>query len=99
MIEQYLNRLASQFKDSENLRGLLSAHLSDFEDISFSLDDLLSDRYLDTAQGVQLDGIGEIVGLPRPVAPVDLIGAFGFIDDDTAQGFGTLTTSIVTGKQ
>ena len=98
MIETYLNRLASQFKDSENLRGLLSAHLLDFEDISISLDDLLSDRYLDTAQGVQLDGIGEIVGLERPVAPIDLVGAFGFLDDPTAQGFGKLSDTDIGGN-
>jgi len=98
MIEQYLDRLAFQFSDSENLKGLLSVHLLDFEDISLSLDDLLSDRYLDTAQGVQLDGIGEIVGLVRPVAPVELVGVFGFLDDPTAQGFSKLSDPDLGGN-
>jgi len=98
MIEHYLDRLASQFKDSENLRGMLSAHLLEYEDLDIAYEDLAEDRYLDTAQGVQLDGIGEIVGLPRPVAPIDLVGVFGFIDDETAQGFGTLANSDTGGN-
>lgn len=98
MIEQYLDRLAFQFKDSENLKGMLTAHLTDYDSLSVSLEELLSDRYLDTAQGVQLDGVGEIVGLSRPSASTDIIGAFGFLGDDTSQGFGTLDDSDVGGN-
>jgi len=98
MIEQYLDRLAFQFADSDNLKGLLTAHLLDYEDLDISLDDLAIYRYLDTAKGVQLDGIGEIVGLERPVKPIDLIGAFGFVDDDTSQGFGTLINTDIGGN-
>lgn len=98
MIEQYLQRLAFQFSDSENLKGMLTAHLEDFDSISLSYDELLSDRYLDTAQGVQLDGIGEIVGLARPSASTDVIGAFGFLTDETSQGFGTLDDIDVGGN-
>jgi hypothetical protein len=98
MIEQYLQRLAFQFSDSANLKGILTAHLTDFDSISLSYDELLSDRYLDTAQGLQLDGIGEIVGLIRPSASTDIIGAFGFVGDDTAQGFGTLTNADIGGN-
>lgn len=98
MIEKYLDRLAFQFKDSKSLKGLLTAHLLDFDSISVSLDEVLSDRYLDTAQGVQLDGIGEIVGLERPSAGTDVIGAFGFFTDETSQGFGTLDDSDIGGN-
>ena len=98
MIQIYLDRLASQFSDSENLKEMLAAHLEDFDSISLSLDELLSDRYLDTAQGVQLDGIGEIVGLARPSATTDTVGAFGFDGDDTSQGFGTLLDSDIGGN-
>ena len=98
MIERYLNRLAFQFKDSTNLKEMLSAHLTDFDSISLSYDELLSDRNLDTSQGVQLDGIGEIVGLARPSSTTDTIGAFGFNGDNTSQGFGTLLDSDVGGN-
>ena len=97
MIQQYLDRLAFQFVDSENLKGLLTAHLIDYEDLDIAYDDLATDRYLETAQGVQLDGIGEIVGLPRPVESVEAIGAFGFVDDPTSQGFGTLLNTDIGG--
>ena len=98
MIQIYLDKLAFQFSDSENLKGMLTAHLEDFDSISLSLDDLLSDRYLNTAQGVQLDGLGEIVGFPRPSASTDIIGAFGFIGDDTSQGFGSLVDDGIGGN-
>jgi Protein of unknown function (DUF2612) len=98
MIEQYLKRLAFQFSDSEKLKGLLTAHLLDYDSISLSLEELLSDRYLDTAQGIQLDGIGEIVGLKRPSASTDVIGAFGFDGDETSQGFGSLNDIDIGGN-
>jgi len=98
MIQPYLDRLAFQFSDSNNLKDMLTAHLTDFDSISLSYDELLSDRYLDTAQGVQLDGIGEIVGLKRSSASTNIIGAFGFLSDDTSQGFGTLDDSDVGGN-
>ena len=85
MIQPYLDRLAFQFKDSENLKELLTSHLVEYDSNSVSLDQILNERYLDTAQGVQLDGLGETVGLSRPFASTDILGAFGFLSDDTSQ--------------
>jgi len=81
-----LGRLAYQFSDSPNLLAFLQAFLDEFDELQASGQDLLSNRYLDTAEGVQLDGIGEIVGLDRPsLAITD--GLFGFVGDPTALGF------------
>jgi hypothetical protein len=98
MIQKYLDRLAFQFSDSENLKGMLTSHLLDYKSLDLTYDDLLSNRYLDTSRGIQLDGIGEIVGLARPSASIDIIGAFGFLSDETSQGFGTLDAIDVGGN-
>ena len=85
-----LSRLAYQFETSEKFRDFITSFLSEFQELNISGLQLLNERYLDTAIGLQLDGIGEIVGLPRPGKPVDQAGVFGFLDDQTALGFGTI---------
>lgn len=85
-----LNRLAYQFSNSEKFKGFITSFLQQFEDLRISELQLLNERYLDTAVGIQLDGIGEIVGIDRPTATIDIIGAFGFLTDDTARGFTDL---------
>jgi len=92
-----LDRLAFQFKDSVNLRGTLSSFLAQFEDILAANIDLGVQRYLAHATGVQLDGLGEIVGLVRPVIQGDSFGSFGFDPDPEALGFGSLTDPNVGG--
>ena len=93
-----LSRLAYQFENSTKLRGFLDAFLQQYNDLQTSELQLLNERYLNVAIGVQLDGIGEIVGLPRPEKDIDVVGAFGFLDDTTALGFGTLTDPTIGGN-
>ena len=63
--------LAAQFQDlpinqqPTNLQSLIIALCSSGQDIQNNLQDLLTKRWLSTAIGVQLDGIGEILGLAR----------------------------------
>lgn len=64
--------LPSQFDTSTNLRALLSAivgpstpttwGIQELENVLFQIRD---NRWLDIAEGAQLDGLGELVGLPR----------------------------------
>lgn len=82
-----ISRLAYQFNDSPNFKSFLESFLQQFNDLDISGLQLLNERYLDTAVGVQLDGIGEIVGIERVQATINIIGAFGFLTDDTARGF------------
>lgn len=89
--EHGLNRLAFQFKNSEKLKDLISVQLEDLQELDDAFNELLNDRLLDNAIGQQLDGLGEILGLPRPYLPIDVVGAFGFFTDPTARGFGDLT--------
>lgn len=90
VIEKGISRLAYQFKDSVKFKEFLTAFLQQFQNLRISDLQLLNERYLDTAVGAQLDGIGEIVGIERPEGSIDIIGAFGFLTDDTARGFTDL---------
>lgn len=49
---------------------------------------LMQERSLDTAIGVNLDNIGEIVGQPRTLLSVDIFEFFGFAGVPNAGGFG-----------
>jgi hypothetical protein len=60
-----LGRLLEQFQGSVNLRSLLSTYLDgaqDFEDVAYQI---INARSLDIVSGHRLDGLGQIVNLPR----------------------------------
>lgn len=100
MVDDYkgVSRLAFQFRNSVNLKALIQAFVEEFNELELSGLQLLNERYIDTAVGVQLDGIGEIVGLPRPKTTIELAGLFGFLEDDTALGWGDLDDPDVGGN-
>jgi len=83
VIQKGLDRLAYQFKTSAKFREFITAFLKGLEDLETTGEQLLTERYLETAIGVQLDGIGEIVGLRRPSKSINLAGLFGFSDTPT----------------
>lgn len=63
--------LASQFRDTlpdqekNNFQKLLKAIIISLQEVDDQNQLLISERFLQTAQGVNLDGIGELVGLAR----------------------------------
>jgi len=60
-----LGRLLEQFKGSVRFRALLSSYVDgvqDFEDVAYQI---INARRLDIAAGYQLDGLGQIVNVPR----------------------------------
>jgi len=60
-----LARLISQFRGKPNLEAILSVvikQVQDLENVSF---ELLTERYIDVAEGAQVDGFGAIVGEAR----------------------------------
>ena len=69
--ERAISLLAGQFrgKPSEdgysNLQKLIKAFAESYQEADDANQQLLSERSLETAFGVQLDGLGEILGLPR----------------------------------
>ena len=60
-----LARLASQFAESPKLRALLAQLVGPLEVVEGEADNLRDKRWIDTAVGAQLDGLGTIVGEGR----------------------------------
>lgn len=76
-----------QFQHSPHLRALYRALFSHFAPLQQALSQLLFERHLDSATGKQLDGIGDILGLPRPYTTADGLFYFGFTGQAKAKGF------------
>jgi hypothetical protein len=64
-IEEAKANLIEQFKNKPNLAALSDAYVEQIQDLEDVYFQLIDDRTLDTAVGVQLDGIGQIVGEER----------------------------------
>jgi len=79
-------RLPEQFKYSTSINGTIEAFIDD--ELEKSQCDLITKRWLNTAIGKQLDGIGEIVGYSRPNGEPSNDGNFGFAGDPTSRTFG-----------
>ncbi len=64
-VEKGLGRLLWQWRDSKKIQGLVESFMHEVQDVEDVLFDLLDNRSLTNAVGVQLDIIGELVGEPR----------------------------------
>lgn len=60
-----LSRLTEQFKGQPNIAALLTALVQPTQDLQDACTELLTERSISTAVGVQLDTIGDILNLPR----------------------------------
>ena len=60
-----VSRLTGQFQDSPKLKAIVAAIVSQFTTIENEADTLLTNRWIDSAVGKQLDGCGYIVGEQR----------------------------------
>ncbi len=60
-----LARLCQQFRDKPNIIALVTAFAERYQDVEDVFQDLLTERDVYSAIGVQLDVIGRIVGMPR----------------------------------
>lgn len=98
--EIYKNRLLQQYKTSVNLIGLIDALIEGQGDLELVLDQLLTERAIETAVGTQLDIIGEIVGQPRVILDVSGLEFFGYQTDGgppppLVDGYGSLSDTTV----
>jgi len=64
-VTQAIARLHEQHKGKTNIEALLTCLVAPMQDIEDALFQLLTERTIDTAIGVQLDIIGKLVGEPR----------------------------------
>ncbi|CAP41329.1 DUF2612 domain-containing protein [Bordetella petrii] len=77
----------SQFDGKPRLQALVKALLKPAEGLQGALRDLYDKRWLDAAEGKQLDGIGEIVGLSRVLDNAVFVAFFGFVGQPSVEGF------------
>jgi len=64
-VERGLSTLPSQFFNSTILREVIKIFLEELQEVEVCLEDIISQKNIDNAEGVQLDGIGEHVGRKR----------------------------------
>ncbi len=72
------SRLATQFKESTNLINYIRTLLKGSDELDQVFNNLLNNRSIDTAVGEQLNIIGKIVGIPRPLVLASGFTFFGF---------------------
>lgn len=92
-----LEWVTEQFKDKEIFKRYLRVFFLQQQELMQEINNVLQNRSLSTAQGKQLDVIGEIVGQPRSQAQAALYSFFGFNEDITAQTFGDLNNPATGG--
>ena len=96
--ELAISRLATQFRDSTNLIAYIRALLLEADTLEEVFRDLLTKRWIDTAEGVQLDILGSIVSQTREFIDAEIFEYFGFFNNFQAQSFGTLGNPSVGGR-
>lgn len=78
----------AQHLGKEYTEGFVKAFYPPLNVLDKSLSDLYTLRWLDTAVGVQLDGIGTIVGIPREIPDSVYLPFFGFLNQASGRAFG-----------
>lgn len=79
--------LIGQFSGKPVFAAFLAAIGGELDELDQALADLRDKRWIDTGEGVQLDGIGELVNQSRQVADAVTIPFFAFEGQPNAQGF------------
>jgi hypothetical protein len=87
-VQQALNRLLQQYQGLPNITGLLTALVTQIQDIENGLYPVDQYRQLAYAFGIQLDNLGTIIGIPRNGLPdseyfVLLLGEIAQNNSDT----------------
>ena len=80
--------LLSQFQGKKVLSAILEALGEEMAELDSAFRDLKEKRWIDTGEGAQLDGIGEIVGQPRQIEQAIPLVFFGFTHQAETVGFG-----------
>ena len=94
--KEMLEKLISQFHDKPVLAAELKALGEEFDEFVKAFDELANHRWIDTGYGVQLDGIGDIVGRDRTIENAIQLPFFGFFDQPEALGFEVVARDVIT---
>lgn len=89
------SRLATQFREATNLINYIRSLVREDDDLEQVFQDLLNERYIDTAIGAQLDVLGIIVGQERGFKQTVSETFFGFKGAIGGDTFGTIGDSGV----
>lgn len=71
-----LSKLLAVFKDKPRLESMICAFLDQAQEAENAMWELFTERVLNVAEGVQLDGLGDIVGEPRKGRTDDVFRQF-----------------------
>lgn len=96
--ELAISRLATQFKKSTNLINYIKALLVEANTLEQVFYDLLEKRWIETAEGAQLDILGAIVGQSREFIDAEIFEYFGFFDNVQAQSLGSVSDASLGGR-
>jgi hypothetical protein len=94
-LEEARTKVTDQFKGKPVFDKYLQLMNLGKEEIQTVLKDVMQLRSIDTAVGVQLDVIGEIVGRPRGLVTSTVFEYFGFQGHPQAGTYGSLTDPTV----
>jgi len=64
-VSEAQSHLIEQFKSKTRILAVVESFVEQVQEIEAVLFDLMEERWIDAAVGVQLDGLGDIVGEPR----------------------------------
>jgi hypothetical protein len=87
-LAQGLSRLASQYSDREKIIAYVKALLAANQELEDVLQKMALQTDIDIAEGVNLDTIGEIVGISRIIPESIAVQFFGFEGQPGATVFG-----------
>lgn len=90
------NLLASQYKNSTNLKGHLKIPIKQYANLQDVFFQLLNERDIDSAVGKQLDICGAIVGQPRAIVASNTFNYFGFLGSG-GLSYGTISDPSIGG--
>jgi len=96
--ELAVSRLVTQFKESTNFIKYIKGLLVESNTLEGVFNDLLNSRWIDTAEGFQLDILGSIVGQTREFIDAEIFDYFGFFDNPQAQSFGSSQNPSLGGR-
>lgn len=83
-----IDRLLAQFDGSKNLEAVIRVLGNRLNVLEQVFADLQEKRWIDTSEGVQLDGCGVIVDQSRLINKAIALPFFGFQGQPAARGFG-----------
>ena len=96
-LEEARERVTEQFKGQDIFDRYLQILLINNTELQSVIKDLMQKRSIDTAEGVQLDLIGEIVGQKRELIDTALLKYFAFDGYPDAQTYGDLNDESIGG--